>query len=56
MYCMQKTVSHTKEFADERFGFERFHFINVFSCSNECNGTLGGRNTVREGRRKGVGE
>ena len=44
--CMK--CSLTEEFTDEWFGFEWLHFINVFSCTDECDGTSSSCHTVME--------
>lgn len=43
--CVSEDVSQhevTKKFADKRLSFERLKVINVFSCSDEDDGTPSG--------------
>ena len=39
----------TEEFTDKWFGLEWLHLINVFSSTNECDGTSCGCHAEREG-------
>ena len=52
MYVTHKYV-FTKEFADKWLCFERFQVVKMFSCTDECDGTSSGCNTVMEGEREG---
>lgn len=48
-----KTQKHfTQQFTDEWLGFKRLKVINVFSSSNEDDGTPGGCNTDRKQKKK----